>query len=104
MKDWVLSLTVVLADGTIIKTRQRPRKSSAGFDLTHSSIGSEGTLGLVTEATLKPRCDAVAVSTFTRCCSCRPGYHRAGIQVAAVEMLDDVQMRGINQAGLTKQK
>ena len=53
MKDWVLSLTVVLADGTIIKTRQRPRKSSAGYDLTRTFIGSEGTLGLVTEATLK---------------------------------------------------
>src|ERR1700710_2274140 len=53
MKDWVLSLTVVLADGTIIKTRQRPRKSSAGYDLTRTFIGSEGTLGLITEATLK---------------------------------------------------
>ncbi|OAP56665.1 glycolate oxidase, subunit GlcD [Fonsecaea erecta] len=111
MKDWVLSLTVVLADGTIIKTRQRPRKSSAGFDLTRSFIGSEGTLGLVTEATLKlavkPRCDAVAVSTFASVRDAARAVQAIiaqGIQVAAVEILDDVQMRSINQAGLTKQK
>uniref|UniRef100_L2G1Y1 D-lactate dehydrogenase (cytochrome) n=1 Tax=Colletotrichum fructicola (strain Nara gc5) TaxID=1213859 RepID=L2G1Y1_COLFN len=81
MREWVLSLTVVLADGTVIKTRQRPRKSSAGYDLTKLFIGSEGTLGLVTEATLK----VVA----------------AGIPVAAVEILDDLQMQCINKAGMT---
>ena len=68
MREWVLSLTVVLADGTIIKTRQRPRKSSAGYDLTKLFIGSEGTLGLVTEATLKvtvkPESTSVAVCSF----------------------------------------
>jgi D-lactate dehydrogenase (cytochrome) len=68
MREWVLSLTVVLADGTIIKTRQRPRKSSAGYDLTKIIIGSEGTLGLVTEATLKitvlPQNQRVAVASF----------------------------------------
>ena len=53
MKDWVLGLTVVLADGTIIKTRHRPRKSSAGYNLTQLMVGSEGTLGFVTEASLK---------------------------------------------------
>jgi D-lactate dehydrogenase (cytochrome) len=108
MKDWVLSLTVVLADGTIIKTRQRPRKSSAGYDLTRTFIGSEGTLGLVTEATLKlavkAKCEVVAVCTF-------PSIRKAalavqsivsrGLQVAAVEILDDVQMRSINEAKST---
>ncbi|KAI6912609.1 FAD-binding domain-containing protein, partial [Hortaea werneckii] len=68
MRDYVLSLTVVLADGTIVKTKQRPRKSSAGYDLTRTFIGSEGTLGLVTEATLKiiplPQNTSVAVCTF----------------------------------------
>jgi FAD/FMN-containing dehydrogenase len=49
MKDWVINLTVVLADGTIIKTRRRPRKSSAGYNLNGMFVGSEGTLGLVTE-------------------------------------------------------
>jgi D-lactate dehydrogenase (cytochrome) len=47
MKDWVLNLTVVLADGTVIKTRNRPRKSAAGYNLNGIFVGSEGTLGLV---------------------------------------------------------
>lgn len=49
MKDWVINLTVVLADGTVIKTRRRPRKSSAGYNLNSVFVGSEGTLGIVTE-------------------------------------------------------
>ena len=53
MKEWVISLTAVLADGTVVTTHRRPRKSAAGYDLTHLVIGSEGTLALVTEATLK---------------------------------------------------
>ncbi|KAA8576998.1 hypothetical protein EYC84_007018 [Monilinia fructicola] len=53
MKDWVINLTVVLADGTVIKTRRRPRKTSAGYNLTSLFVGAEGTLGLITEITLK---------------------------------------------------
>ncbi|VUC37738.1 unnamed protein product [Clonostachys rosea] len=108
MREWVLSITAVLADGTVIKTRQRPRKSSAGYDLTKLLIGSEGTLGLVTEATLKlavkPEHTSVAVASF-------PSIHHAatcvskvvgkGIPVAAVEILDDNQMKCINEAGAT---
>lgn len=108
MREWVLSLTVVLADGTIIKTRQRPRKSSAGYDLTKLFIGSEGTLGLVTEATLKvtvkPESTSVAVCTFPtigHAATCVSKVVGQGVPVAAVEILDDNQMQCINEAGMT---
>jgi D-lactate dehydrogenase (cytochrome) len=68
MKHCVISLTVVLADGTVVKTRNRPRKSSAGYDLTHLIVGSEGTLGIVTEAALRlapiPKNPHVAILPF----------------------------------------
>ncbi|KAL4899440.1 hypothetical protein BDW74DRAFT_171490 [Aspergillus multicolor] len=108
MKDWVINLTVVLADGRIIKTRKRPRKSSAGYNLNSLFTGSEGTLGFVTEATLKlapiPEKTAVAVTTFS---SMREAalaaiqVVHAGIPVGAVEILDDVQMDVINKMGGT---
>ncbi|CAD6566539.1 MAG: D-lactate ferricytochrome c oxidoreductase [Alectoria sarmentosa] len=108
MRDWVLSLTVVLADGTVIKTRQRPRKSSAGYDLTRMFIGSEGTLGLVTEATLKitvkPKHESVAVTSFgtiREAAECVSRVVGEGVPIAAVEILDDVQMRCINESGST---
>jgi D-lactate dehydrogenase (cytochrome) len=53
MKDWVINLTVVLSDGRIIKTRRRPRKSSAGYNLNSLFVGSEGTLGIVTEGIIR---------------------------------------------------
>lgn len=105
MKDWVLSLTVVMADGTIIKTRQRPRKSSAGYDLTRMFIGSEGTLGLVTEATLKvtvkPKSESVAVASFATvrdAAACAASVVGEGIPIAAIELLDDVMMQCINDS------
>ena len=108
MREWVVSLTVVLADGTIIKTRQRPRKSSAGYDLTKMFIGSEGTLGIVTEATLKltvlPKNTRVAIATFPTvhaAAQCVANVVGEGIQVAGVEILDDVQMDCINKSGTT---
>ncbi|OTB17610.1 hypothetical protein K445DRAFT_279893 [Daldinia sp. EC12] len=111
MREWVLSLTVVLADGTIIKTRQRPRKSSAGYDLTKLFIGSEGTLGLVTEATLKlttkPASTSVAVcgfGTIRQAADCVAKVVGQGVPVAAVEILDDEQMKCINQAGMTSKQ
>jgi len=108
MRDWVVSLTVVMADGTVIKTRQRPRKSSAGYDLTRMFIGSEGTLGLVTEATLKvtvkPKSQSVAVASFPTvrdAAQCVARVVGDGIPIAAIEVLDDVQMRCINESGST---
>lgn len=111
MREWVLSLTVVMADGTVIKTRQRPRKSSAGYDLTKLFIGSEGTLGLVTEATLKltvkPASMSVAVASFgsiREAADCVARVVGDGVPVAAVEILDDDQMRFINAAGATSRQ
>jgi D-lactate dehydrogenase (cytochrome) len=109
MREWVMNLTVVLADGTVIKTRQRPRKSSAGYDLTKMFIGSEGTLGLVTEATLKlttkPNTTSVAVCTFgsiRQAADCVGKVVGEGVPIAAIEILDDNQMKSINAAGMTE--
>ena len=108
MREWVLSLTIVMADGTVIKTKQRPRKSSAGYDLTKLFIGSEGTLGLVTEATLKltvkPKSENVAVASFATvqdAAACVAKVVEEGLPVAGVEILDDVQMKCINASGST---
>ncbi|KAL1963254.1 hypothetical protein VTN77DRAFT_8579 [Rasamsonia byssochlamydoides] len=111
MREWVISLTVVLADGTVIKTRQRPKKSSAGYDLTKLFIGSEGTLGLVTEATLKlavkPKCQNVAVASFPtihHAADCARRVVEEGIPVAGLELLDDVQMKCINASKTTRRE
>ncbi|RAL10613.1 FAD-binding oxidoreductase [Aspergillus homomorphus CBS 101889] len=108
MKDWVINLTVVLADGRIIKTRRRPRKTSAGYNLTGMFVGSEGTLGIVTEATLKlapiPEQTRVGVVTFPTvrdAASTAMQLIRQGIQVQCMEILDEVQMDVINRAGGT---
>ncbi|KAI1077497.1 FAD-linked oxidase-like protein [Whalleya microplaca] len=108
MKDWVVNLTVVLADGTVIKTRRRPRKSSAGYNLNSLFVGSEGTLGLVTEATLKlavvPEDFSVAVVTFPTirdAASAAAEVMQAGIPVAAMEIMDEVQMKVVNIGGAT---
>ncbi|KAJ4288847.1 hypothetical protein N0V88_007176 [Collariella sp. IMI 366227] len=106
MKDWVLNLTVVLADGTIIKTRRRPRKTSAGYNLTSLFVGAEGTLGIVTEATLKlapiPEDTSVAVVPFPTihaAASAATALIRSGIQLAALEIMDEQQMAILNAHG-----
>ena len=106
MKDWVISTTVVLADGSIVKTRNRPRKSTAGYDLTRLMIGSAGTLGLVTEAVLKvtskPQNEQVAVIAFpnsAKAVSTVIDVVQKGIPLAAVELLDENTMKAVNESG-----
>ncbi|KAF7545560.1 hypothetical protein G7Z17_g9089 [Cylindrodendrum hubeiense] len=106
MKDYVVNLTVVLADGTVIKTRQRPRKTSAGYNLTALFTGSEGTLGIITEVTLKlaivPESFSVAMATFSTVKEAADAAFkmmRRGVPLAALELMDDVQMKVINLSG-----
>ncbi|KAF8191417.1 D-lactate dehydrogenase cytochrome oxidoreductase [Mycena galopus ATCC 62051] len=106
--EWFLNLTVVLPNGEVIKTRRRARKSSAGFDATKLFIGAEGTLGIVTEATLRlaPLLPTkVAMAQF-------PDVEHAvnavqeilntpyGSHVQCVELLDDHMMDALNNGGL----
>ncbi|KAJ4227877.1 D-lactate ferricytochrome c oxidoreductase [Fusarium falciforme] len=100
-----------MTDGTVVKTRQRPRKSSAGYDLTRLFIGSEGTLGLVTEATLKltilPQNESVAVCSFKSvrdAANCVSDVVSNSVPVAAVEILNEGCMRLINEVGATSRE
>jgi D-lactate dehydrogenase (cytochrome) len=108
MKENVAGLTVVLADGTVVKTKNRPRKSAAGYNLTGLIIGSEGTLGVVTEVTLKlhvkPKEETVAVVTFPTIADASntvADIVQSGLQVNAVELLDDKMMQVVNASGET---
>lgn len=108
MKENVVNLTVVLADGTIIKTRRRPRKSSAGYNLNGLFTGNEGTLGIVTEATVKchvkPKFETVAVMSFPTvgdAAACSSTITQQGIQLNAMELLDDKMMHLVNSQGAT---
>lgn len=108
MKDWVINLTVVLADGSVMKTRRRPRKTSAGYNLTGLFVGSEGTLGIVTEATLRlapipeeTRVGVVSFPSIRDAASTAMQLIRKGVPVQCMEILDDVQMDVINKAGGT---
>jgi D-lactate dehydrogenase (cytochrome) len=104
MSENVLALTVVLADGQVIHTGSRARKSSAGYDLTHLFVGSEGTLGILTEATLRlhpiPEATSVAVCSFETVSGAVETVIE-GIQLGAglarVEFLDDKQIAAINR-------
>ncbi|MDJ0512553.1 MAG: FAD-linked oxidase C-terminal domain-containing protein [Methyloceanibacter sp.] len=103
MRDAVLGLTAVLADGRIVKTGGRARKSSAGYDLTRLLVGSEGTLGVITELTLKlfgiPETILAGVSTFRTlegACNATIAALQMGLPLARIELLDEVQVRGCN--------
>jgi D-lactate dehydrogenase (cytochrome) len=104
MRENVLGLTVVLADGRIIRTSRRARKSAAGYDLTRLFVGSEGTLGIITEVTLRvygiPEAIAAAVCSFD---SIEGAINtviqtiQLAVPVARIELLDSVQMDSVNK-------
>jgi D-lactate dehydrogenase (cytochrome) len=104
MRDNVVSLQVVLPDGRAIRTSRRARKSAAGYDLTRLFVGAEGTLGVITEITLRlhpqPEAIAAAVCPFPDLRSAveaAVSVMQAAIPVARIELLDDVMMRGVNR-------
>ena len=103
MKDNVLSLTVVLANGEIARTGGRARKSSAGYDLTRLIIGSEGTLGVIGEIVLKlhgiPEQISAGVCPFPNiAAACQAAIQtiQSGIPIARIELLDEVQVKACN--------
>ena len=104
MREAVLALSVVLADGRVIRTSRRARKSAAGYDLTRLFVGSEGTLGVITEVTLRlhgiPEAVSVAVCTFPDLESAVNAVItiiQCGIPMARIELSDDAQMDAINR-------
>jgi D-lactate dehydrogenase (cytochrome) len=103
MKDNVLALKAVLANGEVITTARRAKKSSAGYDLTRLFVGSEGTLGVITEITLKlqgiPEAIAGGVCPFPSveaACNATILTIQSGIPVARIELLDEMQVKACN--------
>jgi len=103
MRENVLALEVVLPDGRVIHTGTRARKSSAGYDLTHLFVGSEGTLGIITELTVRlfgrPETELSATCAFETIDDAVNTVIMAiqmGLPLARIELLDEVQMKGMN--------
>jgi D-lactate dehydrogenase (cytochrome) len=103
MKDNVLALNVVLASGELMTTARRAKKTSAGYDLTRLIVGSEGTLGVIIELTLKlsgiPEAIAAGVCPFPSveaACNAAILTIQSGIPVARIELLDEVQVHACN--------
>lgn len=108
MRENVLALTVVLADGRVIHTGSRARKSSSGYDLTRLFVGSEGTLGVITEVTLRlygrPEAVSAAVCPFTTMEGAANTVIAAiqlGIPVARIEIIDERQLEIVNRYSKT---
>ncbi len=103
MKDNVLALEVVLPDGRVIRTAQRARKSSAGYDLTRLFVGAEGTLGIITELTLRLQGIPEAMSSATcsfpsieAACTAVIMTIQMGVPVARIELLDPLTVKAVN--------
>ncbi|MEO8936050.1 MAG: FAD-linked oxidase C-terminal domain-containing protein [Burkholderiaceae bacterium] len=103
MRENVVSLTVVTADGKIVRTARRARKSSAGYDLTRIFVGSEGTLGIITEVTVKlyplPEAISAAVCNFPTvddAVRCVIQTIQMGVPIARVEFLDAAFVKAVN--------
>jgi D-lactate dehydrogenase (cytochrome) len=109
MSENILMLKVVLPDGQIIKTGTRARKSAAGYDLTHLFIGAEGTLGVITEVTLRlqgvPEAISAAVvgfRSFESAVQAVTQVRQIGVPVARIEFLDEIMVQAVNKfAGLS---
>ena len=104
MRENVLALTVVLSDGKVIRTAQRARKSAAGYDLTRLFVGSEGTLGVITEVTVRLYGIPEAISaascafpTITDAVDTVILTIQSGVAVARIELLDEAQINAINK-------
>ncbi|MBV9347948.1 MAG: FAD-binding protein [Pseudolabrys sp.] len=103
MKDNVLALKVVMANGEVMTTARRAKKTSAGYDLTRLIVGSEGTLGIITELTLKlagiPEAISGGICPFPSvdaCCKTAIETIQSGIPIARVELLDPLQVKAVN--------
>jgi D-lactate dehydrogenase (cytochrome) len=103
MKDNVIALKVVLANGEVIDTARRAKKTAAGYDLTRLMVGSEGTLGIITQLTLRLSGIPEAISGGTcpfpsveACCNTAIHTIQSGIPVARIELLDALQVRACN--------
>jgi D-lactate dehydrogenase (cytochrome) len=104
MRENVLGLTVVIAEGDVIRTGGRARKSATGYDLTRLLVGTEGTLGIITELQLRlhgiPEAISAAVCSFDTLGGAVDtviATIQCGIPVARMELLDEVQLRGCNR-------